>query len=244
MPFSNPDRSTPISLTDLCEPFFLEVGKVIRSTAENGGEREAYRVRDRLLKQLELLRERAEQESASLKADYDRIEPVLAYFADDVINASTLPFASQWVGEMLLASDPHINVRNGREQFFHELAGALREPESRVAQRLAIFQTCLGLGFAGIHFNSSDKLRAFSEEILDKLDAHVRSQKADEPMCPEAYEKDDRELFRPVRERVMAIGLLCFALVLATLVSYFWLFFAARQEIANVLGEIIKSAGS
>ena len=245
---SNPEQRKAETLTEFCEPFFLEVGQLIRSS-QYGGERDANSVRNRLKNRLDLLDEDASKASATLAGDYHRIEPVLAFFADDVIMTSSLPFSSQWAGPILLASHNRVKVVDGKQRFFLELDATLREPESQAAQRLAIFQTCLGLGFTGIHTKNPDKLSSYSAQILQKLDAHVYNHNAGTPICSTAYEVDkqeifkpvvdDQELFRPVREEVLVIGASCVALVLASVVCYVAFYFNAIDQIQGLLKPII-----
>jgi type IV/VI secretion system ImpK/VasF family protein len=236
-----------MTLTELCEPFFLDVGELTRST-EYGGEGDASSVRRRLVDRLDQLRRTAaEQDVASLKEDYERIRPVLAFFADDVINNSTLPFAAEWSGNLLLASLPDINVVNGRVRFFLELNATLHEPPAAASQRLAIFQTCLGLGFAGADPatgtpQSAEALRHAASDILSRLDTNTASKKLDEVICGDAYDTDDRVLSRPIREPVTLIGVMCVALFVAAVAVYLLVFYWGRSEINDVLGKILPES--
>lgn len=249
MLFSNPEPATQPTkirgLTDLCEPFFLEVCSVIRSVGP-GGDREAYLTRDRLKRKLDALLERAQGASNNLAEDYRLIEPVLAIFADVVIADSRLPYAAQWIGPVLLANEPRINVKNGREEFFKLLSATLGEASKRATQRLAIFQTCLGLGFGGIYRDNPGKLKEFSSQILNRLssDFGMRRERAKEGyLCPEAYDATQADqLCRPVAEKIAWIGILCVALLLATVVAYAWVYGTGIEDIDNVLGGISNAA--
>jgi type VI protein secretion system component VasF len=240
MPSSNPQPTTQITLSEFCEPFFLEVGEVLRSTY-GGVSAEPWPIRDRLKKRLDGLLEDSSRKYPWLEREYARIEWVLAVFADVVIFDSTLPFAKLWKEQVLLASDPRINIKDGRQRFFLELDAALRGAPSGAAERLAIFQTCLGLGFGGIHANDPGKLREYSEQILQRLDIAPDNRAAEGRMCPEAYQHTQTDrLHEPMAEKLLAIGIVCGALLLATLVTYVWIYVVARGEIKDALGTLAK----
>lgn len=240
------DFLTTTTLTELCEPFFLEVCGVIRST-EKGGDRQAWEVHDRLKRKLDALLEQAKNDYAWLAEDYRYIEPVLAYFADVVIQDSKLPYARQWEGQLLLANAPRISSKTGRQEFFDLLAATLCKSGNRAAQQLAIFQTCLGLGFGGAYHDNPAKLRQLSDEILQTLERNAetdpRRGKRRERICNEAYEHTQmEELCRPMAEKIWVIGIICCALLLATVVAYVSIYIDARDEIQRALGGIITSA--
>jgi type VI protein secretion system component VasF len=228
-----------ISLSEFCEPFFLEVCEVLRTTY-GGISADAYPVRDRLKKALDGLLEESGK-YPGLEREYARTEWVLAVFADGVIAESTLPFAKLWRGEVLLASDPRIGIKDGMARFFLELDATLRASPSEAAERLAIFETCLGLGFGGIHRDDPNKLRAYSEQILQRLDFPSRTRGEEERMCPAAYKYTQTDkLFEPVMEKLMAIGIICGALLLATVVAYIVVYLQGRHTISGALGILAK----
>src|ERR1017187_10128484 len=235
-----PDDQEP-TLIEFCEPFFLEVGNVLRRQVDSVGD--AWKVRNQLKLYLDDLYESAKKRnSASLLTDYQRIEPVLAFFADDVINASTLPFADKWKETMLLASDVRIGIKDGRIRFFQELDATLNGG-AMAAQRLAVFQSCLGLGFGGVHRGNTDKLRDYADRILQQLEFRLTS--AQDRVCAEAYEYTQAErLCNPITQRFWAIGIVCGGLILATLITYCWICHDASGQIARVLGEINTASAS
>jgi type VI protein secretion system component VasF len=225
------------TLSELCEPFFIGVGGLM--TADAGVRRDAWQVRQELTDIMEQMHGEAHgpQATAKLAENYDRIEPVLAFFADDVINESTLPFANQWIGEMLLANHKRVQDWTGRQRLFLELDATIRDPSAEALERLAIFQTCLGLGFGGIHRENVPLLQQYGNNIAQRLEGRA----AQKWICPEAYEFTQTDvLTRPVKENVLWITVICGALVLATIVSYVAINIAARSEISRVLGQILQ----
>lgn len=238
MPRSNVSPPTR-TLIEVCEPFFSEVCNLIRRASYGGSGDSIHRERDRLMGMLSSVRATAEEGGARLWADYGRIEPVLAYFADDVIMNSPLSFADDWRGSYLLASDERINVRDGQERFFMELDATMKEAPTESAERLAVFHQCLGLGFCGIHRQDPDRLRQYSEEALRRLDTHGQSGTADERVCEEAYVVDQREFFRPVAEKVMAMAVLLVALMAIVVVGYLGTAYAVRAQLRTALDPVL-----
>jgi len=232
-----PRRDDPPSksLTDLCEPFFEEVCAVIRSTAY-GGESNAVQVRQRLLDLLDSIEEEAKEERGTVYEEYQMVMPVLAYFADDVINYSTLVFAPQWLDNRRLSMAPHINVVNGNAQFFTDLNGHLQGKAS--PDVLRIFQTCLSLGFCGSHRGEPERLAEYAETIDRRLESQSASSRLEDPLSPEALVVDDRILSPPVRERVVAIMVVLVALVLASVVVFVTTVYKARQDVGDHLGKV------
>ena len=200
------------SLTALCEPFFCDICTIIKE-GKSSKANAALTVRARLIARLDQLYAEANDGSANLANNYDQVERILAFFGDDVIMNAGLPYSDGWRHQMLLASHIRINNVAGNVQFFDYLESALKEPPAQASQILAIYLTCLGLGFAGIHRSNPDQLRNYSNQILQRLDANVANVNSTEPICPDLYDDDRkvkadiRDLFKPVREKVMVIGL-------------------------------------
>jgi hypothetical protein len=231
----------PTTLIELCEPFFIEVGEVLCASYE-GVSSEPYPIRDRLKKRLDGMMEDSRGKYPWLERSYARIEPVLAVFADTVIQNSTLPFARLWQGPVMLAKEPRINIVNGKEWFFQELDATLdphgRNPPPETAERLMIFQTCLGLGFGGQHQNNPRQLRDYSEQILQRLNLAATREPGEERICPTAYDSTyaGPPIFTPITEKLLGIGIVCGVVLLAAMVAYIAIYFDARHDIAKALG--------
>lgn len=231
------------SLTALCEPFFCDICTILKEGKVRKSN-DALAVRSRLVARLDQLYAESNDGSASLADNYAQVEPILAFFADDVIMNAGLPYSDGWRLQMLLASHNRINNVAGAAHFFEYLESALRQPPAQASQILAIYLTCLGLGFAGIHRHNPQQLIDYSGQILKRLDANVVNVNAAEPICADLYHDDRkakadiRDLFRPVREKVMVIGLVLSTLVICCLVSYLAIFLEARNQIKTTFGGI------
>ena len=86
----------------------------------------------------------------------EEVELPLIFFVDSMISESSLPFAAQW-NQNRLAYDR--NELAGDEKFFDLLEETLKDQNDEASERLAVFYTCLGLGFTGIYFRQPEYLR-------------------------------------------------------------------------------------
>ncbi len=98
-----------------------------------------------------LLEDLTSKASVDLRLSHqvEKIELPLIFFIDSLISESALPFAAQW-NQNRLAYDRQELA--GDEKFFDVLDATLKESGEEAAERLAVFYTCIGLGFTGIYF--------------------------------------------------------------------------------------------
>ena len=85
-----------------------------------------------------------------------KVELPLIFFIDSVLSESALPFAAQWNQNRLAYERQELA---GDEKFFDLLDETMKESGEDAAERLAIFYTCIGLGFTGIYFKQPEFLR-------------------------------------------------------------------------------------
>jgi type VI protein secretion system component VasF len=223
----------------LCEPFFTEVCNLIREGAQAGEPRAS--VYKRLSDLLNTMFNDSTQGDAALANDYAAIEPALAFFADDVIISSNLPFAKDWRTPNLLANHPRVNVVNGNKRFFEMLDGELLTASHATSQRLAIYGACLGLGFGGVHSAAPDQLRQYARNIRGKIDDSLVSRTLTEQICKDAYVVDEQVIYKPVRERLVFIGVMLAALILGAGITWFWMGQASRESINATLDAVITA---
>ena len=77
-----------------------------------------------------------------------RLEMPIIFFVDNVICTSRLKFAAQWAQNRLAKER---NELAGDERFFDFLEQDLADASEDAVERLAIYYTCLGLGFTGMY---------------------------------------------------------------------------------------------
>lgn len=198
---------TELRLHELCEPLFQYVCRLNRS-ARKGVGLEPSLVRTDIQALFSDMRSRATQEQG-LADQFAKVELPLIYFVDYMIKESNLTFSHQW---RELAHDQ--GKLSGDEEFFDLLDETLRDPSESATQRLAVFYTCLGLGFTGFYTGQPDYLRKKMMEIQSRIRGFVDADMVGR-ICPETYEHvDARPLdLPPVRDLTALVVILVAALI-------------------------------
>lgn len=218
-----------MKLLELTEPYFQYVCRLNRSARKGAPPDEAV-VRTEIRGLLSEIRGRVLRHGP-LATEYDRIEPALLFFADEVIRGSALPFASTW--EPMAASLPDPDASR---VFYVLLEEALRDKGPFGIERLAVLYTCLGLGFTG--GRSPDQLRRVMVEVSSRL-RPIMDADPSAPVCPEAYENvDGTDLIEPAGRPLVAIVLVLLGLIAALLVMNGYLYASGSQELRESLAAI------
>lgn len=196
-----------LRLHELCEPLFQYVCRLNRSARKNVG-LEPNLVRTDLQALFSEMRARAAQEPG-LADQFAKVELPLIYFVDFMIKESNLSFAHQW---RELAHD--LGKMAGDEEFFDLLDETLRDPSEAATERLAVFYTCLGLGFTGFYTGQPEYLCKKMMEIQARIRGFVDVDTTGR-ICPDAYEHvDTRPLnLPPVRNLAWLVVVLAAALL-------------------------------
>jgi type VI protein secretion system component VasF len=109
-----------------------------------------------------------------------------------------------------------------------------------VAERLAIFYICLGLGFCGIYFKQPEYLRGLMQRLLPRIKNYLGEDPGSR-LCPEAYEKvDTRNLVEPPGTRMVLVLILFLAFTVAVGVTYWFLYSTAKRELVRTF-QVIKT---
>jgi len=208
-----------MTLLDLSEPLFQYICRLNRS-ARKGGNYEMTQVQADIKGML------AEGKSKSvgenLSDQWDKIELPLIFFCDFMIKESALPWAREWKE---LAFE-HQEMA-GDEKFFDLLEETLKDKSPAANQRLAVFYTCIGLGFTGWYTGQPEYLRRKMKEIAARLQAGGQIADAAR-ICADAYEKvDSRDLIEPPGTKLIGIGIALLGLIF---VLFFVYGFLSRQR--------------
>jgi len=172
-----------------------------------------------------------------LAAQVNKMELPLLFFVDSMISESNLAFAAQW-NQNRLAFDR--NELAGDEKFFDVLEETLNDPSDEASERLAIYYACIGLGFTGIYFRQPEYLRKMMMTIAPRI-RHLVEADQMARICPEAYEGvDSRNLVQPPGSRMVFVGIVFLCFTLAIVVSYFWMYRSASQNLSSSITEIVK----
>lgn len=234
-----------MTLLELCDPLLQYVCRLSRA-ARKGASPEMAQVRSDVKGLFADMAVRA-RTSPTLEESYAQIEPVLMFFVDFMIRESRLPFARQWSDLAQERGRP-----GGDEEFFDELDRTLAEKDSdSVRQRLAVFYTCMGLGFTGWYTGNTQHLRRKMDEIAARIRFMMDADKAAR-VCPEAYDHvNTSDLVEPPARRLVGVGILIAGLAIAVFVVNFVTYQRSRDAVNEavervrtvVAPETVKPAG-
>lgn len=225
-----------MTLLQLCEPLFHYVCFLNRSARKGGGVFDQSYVRGELKQTLSDMKKKAAAEP-HLATQYEKVELPLIFFVDAMVKYSKLPFALDWED---LAYER--NELAGESKFFELLDRTLAERNEAANERLAIFYTCLGLGFTGMYTGQAVDLRKKMLEISSRIrgivDLNTQSR-----ICPEAYENTDtRNLVEPPARSLGGIAIALVGLVVVLLAANFVLYKKNTDNLAKALEEIRSAA--
>lgn len=174
---------------------------------------------------------------ARLSQQARKVELALLFFVDSMIAESALPFAAQW-NQNRLAYDRQELA--GDEKFFDLLDETLKDSSEEAAERLAVFYTCIGLGFTGIYFKQPEFLRKTMLSIAPRV-RHLVENDQNAKICPETYEGvDTRNLVQPPGSRMVVVGLMFACFTLAVLISYVVMYRQASKDLNNSIEEVLR----
>jgi type IV/VI secretion system ImpK/VasF family protein len=225
-----------MKLLSLCEPLLQYVCRLNRS-AVKGCTLPIERVRADIQQLFEEIRHEASSRP-DLAAQYERIKLPLVFFVDFMIRESTLSFRMDWIP---MACD--FNELAGDEKFFELLEADLADASDGAAERLAVYYTCLGLGFTGLYTGEPDVIRRLLGRISGRIsrfmDADARTR-----ICPQAYEHTDtRDFTEPPGTKLVGIGIALAGLLIVWFVAYYLLFSSVSNEIdAHLTGILSRGA--
>jgi type VI protein secretion system component VasF len=170
-----------------------------------------------------------------LASQAKKIELALLFFVDSFIAESSLKFAAQW-NQNRLAYER--NELAGDEKFFDLLEEDLKDQSDEASERLAVFYTCIGLGFTGIYFKQPEYLKgkmfAMAPRIRRWIDVDELAK-----ICPDAYEGvDTRDLTEPPSRKVLVISMIFLSLIFAIIISYVSLYYSSRSRLTDSLSAI------
>jgi hypothetical protein len=177
---------------------------------------------------------KANASTAELAGQYEKVELPLIFFVDFMIKESKLSFALEWF-EM----GRERNELAGDEKFFDLLDEELVDPSDAATRRLAIFYTCIGLGFTGIYTGQPESIRRLTAKISARISGMMD---ADEKtyVCPEAYENvDSRDFVEPPVAKLVGIGIVLVGLIVVWTIAYLFLFMRTSKGVVKALDTII-----
>src|SRR5690606_28028166 len=136
------------------------------------------------------------------------------------------------------------NELAGDEKFFDLLDEELRESGEAAAERLAIYYTCIGLGFTGWYTGQPEHLRKKMMEIAPRIRGMMDSDQASK-VTPEAYEHvNTADLVVPPGTKLVGVGIVMVGLILVMFAANVTLYFQTRRDLRRELEKIIQLDGA
>lgn len=218
-----------MNLLELCEPLFQYVCLLNRS-ARRGAPHDPQQVRAEITRHLEQIKNKAHADPR-LADSYEKIERVLVFFVDFMIKESDLSFANDWQelaverwGEMA-----------GDEKFFDLLEETYLDRSKEASERLAIFYTCMGLGFSGFYAGQPEYLRKAMMQCASRMTGMMEADESAR-ICPQTYEHVDRsDLVEPPSRKLLAIAIALVGLLLVVSVANFFLYKYRSEDLGQAL---------
>ena len=225
-----------MTILELCEPLFQYVCMLNRIARNAGGENMEY---SGLRPAIDSIFDSMAQIAASdpaLQVQYDKVRLALVFFVDSILSESELSLAPVWNKQRIAYEQ---NELAGDEKFFDLLDQTLEDRSAEADERLAVFYTCLGLGFTGWYTGQPEYLRAkmnvLTTRVKKQMEPNARAQ-----LCPEAYENlDTRNLVQPPGVKLMVVAIIFAGCLLLTLGLNGYLFHTASRGLADALREIL-----
>ena len=225
-----------MTLLELCEPLFQYVCMLNRIARSAGGESMEYAalrpVVDSIFEGIAALA----ASDPPLKLQYDKMHLSLVFFVDSILSESALTLAPVWNKQRIAYEQKELA---GDEKFFDLLDQTLEEHSAEADERLAVYYTCLGLGFTGWYTGQAEYLRAKMNVIANRIKKQVLADPRAR-LNPEAYENlDTRNLVQPPGIKLAVVAIIFAACLFLTLLLNAYLFHAASRGLADSLREIL-----
>lgn len=226
-----------MKLLDACEPLFQYVCRLNRSARKGGGDHRPEEVRAELKSILaEIITKSRSDPALANQLDKDRggIYLVLLFFADFMVRNSSLPFANDWED---LAAEERPPQLGGDEKFFDMLDKTLADRSEAANERVVVYYTCMGLGFTGWYTGQPEHLRRKMMECSLRLRGQINADEST-PVCPESYNPDTRELFKPIGSSLVGITIALIVLLIAVFAGNVYVYHATASDLSKTLKDV------
>ena len=224
-----------MTLLELFESIFQYICRLNRSARKGGGIYNQSQVRNEINAILSDIRALASSDP-HLNMQFEKIELPVIFFADSLIKNSRLSFALEWQD---IAHDR--NELAGEDRFFELLDETLADKSPAATERLAIFYTCMGLGFTGWYTGQPVDLRRKMLEMAARLrgtvDANLQTH-----ICPAAYENVNTvDLTQPATMRLAGIAVALVGMIVVLFVTNVYLYQKSAKKLTDSLQKLSSS---
>jgi len=224
-----------MTILELCEPLFRKICLLNRLGRKGGGSLDYEPLRLEIEELFSQARQ-VSQDDAELRLQWQKLELPLIFFVDSMISESGLALASVWNRNRIAYERKELA---GDEKFFDELDETLKDPSDEATQRLQVFYTCIGLGFAGWYAGQPEYLRGKMLDISQRIRSAMETDKSAR-ICPEAYQNVDiRDLIQAPGLRLGGIAIVFAGLCLLVTIVEIYLFRAASLTLTDSLSAIV-----
>lgn len=173
------------------------------------------------------------EESSQLRAQYEKIKLPLVFFADFMIYESGLKLDTPWT---TLASE--FGELAGEEKFFDMLAVEIEDRSKEAAERLAIYYTCLSLGFNDAYLGDKTQLGRDCARIYSRLET-MYDIKKNSKLTSQAYSVvDKRDFTAQIGTKVGGLGIVLVCLVVLWFACCITVYKTSCDEIAGNIATI------
>jgi len=224
-----------MTILELCEPLFRKICLLNRLGRKGIGSLDYEPLRLEIEELFSQARQ-VSQDDAELRLQWQKLELPLIFFVDSMISESGLALAPVWNRNRIAYERKELA---GDEKFFDELDETLKDPSDEATQRLQVFYTCIGLGFAGWYAGQPEYLRGKMLDISQRIRSAMETDKSAR-ICPEAYQNVDiRDLIQAPGLRLGGIAIVFAGLCLLVTIVEIYLFRAASLTLTDSLSAIV-----
>lgn len=217
-----------MTLVELCEPLFQFVCRLNRSGRKGGKLEMATAIAE--VKEIFATMSSKCSGDARLAAQYRKLELPLQGFVDSMVRRSAVSWAGDWP---LVSGDLAIE-----ERFFDLLEENLVDPGEEATERLAVFYTCIGLGFTGWYTGQPEFLRRKMMELSARLRGMI-DKDTTAKICAEAYKADESILYERAGTTLVGAVIALVGLTVTLLVVNVVLYYAGASDLTRELDKIV-----
>lgn len=225
------------NLVHLCEPVFEYMCKLNR-IARNGGQVDYHQLRGDVLDIFEDLEKEANKDSR-LANLYERVKMPLIFFVDSTIVKSGINCAEDWEENRLAFDHGYLS---GDEDFFDMMEEVEADPSDEASECLAIYFSCIGLGFTGFYEDNTDFLKKKMDKVANRIRKYIQSD-PNAKISPECYEYTDQsDLVEPPGSKLMGILIAFVGLFIVVFASILILFDQAVGDLNRAVNTVTAQA--
>jgi len=225
-----------MTLLEVCEPIFQYICRLNRM-ARTATAADYSVVRAEVKALLEDTQQKAASE-VRLNAQMKKMELPLIFFVDSMIAESKLKFAQEWHQRRLAYDRGELA---GDEKFFDELEETLKDNSDDASERLAVFYTCMGLGFTGMYVGQPEYLRRQMMTIVPRV-RHLMENDQTARITGEAYESvDTRNLVQPPSSKLVFVAILFVICTISAVTAYVMMFQQSSRDLSKSLQTITQA---